>query len=158
MKSKIRLGLLLFVVVFALNASANNTPLSAEKILDLVNADRAERGLNPVKLSPSLNLAASAKAYDMLEYNYFSHTSPSGTKPWHWFKSLGYNYTYAGENLAQGFSNPVELEQSWMASETHRDNILSSDYAEMGIAIVQTQATTLIVQFFGSKEDKLTVK
>ena len=156
MNTKLKLGLLLFFIVFATSANAYSPPLTADKILALVNSDRKTYGLNPVALNPTLNLAASAKAYDMIAFDYFSHISPDGIKPWHWFKSLGYNYVYAGENLAHGFYSADELQQSWMSSETHRANILSPFYSEMGLAIVKTEETTLIVQFFGNKEGKLT--
>lgn len=156
--NRVKLGLLLFFVIFASSASAHNDPLSPEKVLTLVNQDRNENGLVPLSLSTTLNLAASAKAYDMITGNYFAHVGPDGKKPWHWFKTLGYNYVYAGENLASGFDNAAELERTWMSSEKHRANILSPYYSEMGIAIVEVQETTLIVQFFGNQDQKLTIR
>ena len=50
--------------------------------------------------SDMLQEAAEKKAQDMIENNYFAHTSPQGKTPWHWVEESGYDYRYAGENLA----------------------------------------------------------
>ena len=155
MNAKVRLGFLLVIVTLTLNGSGAGMLISPHRILDLVNQDRVRYGLNELSINPKLNLAAFAKASDMLEQNYFAHESPAGTKPWHWLSTLGYNYSYAGENLAQGFSDAEDLEQSWMASPTHRANILSPFYSEVGLAVVNNGQKNLIVQFFGSTDSKL---
>ena len=68
--------------------------------------------------------------------------------------AAGYNYVYAGENLAKDFGNTSRLMDAWMASPTHRENIVSSKYSEIGLAVVpgtlQGQETVLVVQFFGA--------
>jgi uncharacterized protein YkwD len=158
MFSKLRFGLLLVIICLGSSISfpSPTTDVSAEQILFLVNQDRAKNGLPELKINSVLNLAALAKAQDMLKHNYFDHISPLGLKPWHFFKSLGYNYIYAGENLALNYTNPYELEESWMNSPKHRDNILSPNYSELGLAIVSHEDKTVIVQFFGTKESKLT--
>lgn len=102
-------------------------------------------------LNPALNLAAQAKARDMVSRDYFAHVSPDGTKPWSWLRSAGYNYTYAGENLAEGYTDAYDLETSWMASPAHRANILSPFYSEVGLAVIPRDNTNIVVQFFGSQ-------
>ena len=134
MNTKVRFGFLLGFLALLLSFSLRTKPLTEAQILDLVNLDRTNHGLTSLTLNPTLNLAAQAKAEDMLAHNYFAHTSPSGATPWYWFKSLGYRYTYAGENLAEGYSDAVDLEKSWMASAPHRANILSPNYEELGLA------------------------
>ncbi|MBX4187062.1 MAG: CAP domain-containing protein [Candidatus Doudnabacteria bacterium] len=125
-------------------------------MLDLVNQDRVSHGLPALNLNSTLNLAALAKAQDMLSHNYFSHVSPSGETPWHWIKTVGYNYAYAGENLAEGYLDADDLEKSWMASPSHRANILSPHYSEVGLAVVNFHDTNLVVQMFGSKDFRVT--
>lgn len=155
MFSKFRFGFLLALIL--LGSGLTFTPrLSVEQILNQVNQDRVLHGLPTLTLNPTLNLAALAKAQDMFNFNYFDHISPTGTKPWYFFKSLGYNYVYAGENLALNFKDPVELESSWMNSPKHRQNILSPYYSDLGLAVVEYKNKTVIVQFFGSKDTKLT--
>lgn len=155
---KFRFALLLAAICLFLGAAPETRVLSAEEIINLVNEDRASHGLPRLSTNPVLNLAALAKAQDMFEKNYFSHVSPEGTMPWHWFKSMGYHYTYAGENLAEGFRDELELEESWMQSPSHRANILSPYYSEMGLAVVQRNNTNVVVQLFGSRDNKVTLR
>lgn len=150
--------MLLILVITVTSLAQSQSRLSSERILELANIDRQKQGLNQLLLDPELNLAALAKAEDMVNQDYFSHVSPLGIKPWYWFKALGYNYAYAGENLALGYTDSQELEKSWMSSVTHRANILSPLYSDVGIAVVKKNNTTLVVQFFGSKQSKLSLR
>ncbi len=158
MNSKVRFGILLVVLVIISAGSVSFKDLSAEEILNLVNTDREKHGLNDLVLSQTLSLAAEAKASDMVSRNYFAHTGPDGTNPWYWFKILGYNYAYAGENLAEGYTDAKDLENSWMNSPSHRANILSPFYSDVGLAIVESNHKNIIVQFFGSKDNKVTLR
>jgi uncharacterized protein YkwD len=118
--------------------------------MSLVNTDRAQDGLPALQLNSTLNLAALAKASDMISNHYFAHTSPEGVQPWYWIKTLGYNYSYAGENLAIGYKSSSDLVSSWMSSPEHRANILSPKYSDMGLAVIEGNNSTLVVQMFGS--------
>jgi len=156
MNSNFKLGFLLTLVVLTFNTASVAPTVSATEVLNLINQDRQNEGLSPLELDPTLNLAAFAKAEDMLSKKYFNHIGPDGTEPWDFLKIFGYKYSYAGENLAMGFMDAEELEKSWMSSPTHRANILSPNFSDVGLAIVERDNTTLVVQFFGSKDSKLT--
>lgn len=158
MKNKIKIVFLLIFLVVVLNPPQPQPQLSAEEILQLVNRDRSAHGLGNLSLNPSLNFAAFAKAQDMLVRGYFAHVSPDGVLPWHWFKLTGYQYTFAGENLAVGFNDADDLEQSWMASTQHRANILSPYYSDLGLAVVQRNGVSLVVQFFGSQSEQVSLR
>jgi uncharacterized protein YkwD len=153
MRNKLRAAVLLAVMTMTVcfPASAARETLTVEQVLMQANADRNRLGLPSLKLDHTLNLAAFAKAEDMLAKGYFAHHSPEGVMPWHWFKALGYNYSHAGENLAIGFDDASELERSWMASPKHKDNILSPQYTDMGVAIVYKNGQKMVVQLFGSR-------
>jgi hypothetical protein len=111
--------------------------LTTSKVLTLTNESRQSSGLPALSLSQDLTVAAEAKAADMLKNNYFSHTSPTGVTPWHWIANTGYNYRYAGENLAINYETAKSTQNAWMKSPTHRANILSKNYTEVGIAIAE---------------------
>ena len=70
---------------------------------NFVNQTRQSAGLQPLSENEKLDQAAQLKAENMVQDQYFNHTSPSGVTPWFWFLQAGYNYKYAGENLAIGF-------------------------------------------------------
>lgn len=128
-------------------------------LVDLANTDRIELALPTLKVNPVLVAAAQAKANDMATKSYFSHTSPEGYDSWYWFKKAGYDYRYAGENLAVDFSDSGDVEEAWMRSPTHRDNIVSPKYTEIGIAVAtgtyQGRPTVFAVQMFGMPKEIL---
>ncbi len=129
--------------------------ISSQRLLNLINEARQEKKLLPLALNNKLATAAELKTEDMLNKDYFEHTSPSGVTPWYWFKIAGYNFTYAGENLAMDFFETDAVFQAWMNSPSHRANILNPDFKEIGIAVnggeIQEHQTTLAVLTFGSQ-------
>jgi hypothetical protein len=91
----------------------------------------------------------------MLAKGYWAHNAPDGTTPWVFIKAAGYEYLYAGENLARGFTTAPDTVNAWMASPGHKENILSPKYKDVGFAIVTGtltgEETVLIVQEFGNR-------
>ncbi|MBI2008455.1 hypothetical protein HYS82_02255 [Candidatus Amesbacteria bacterium] len=125
-----------------------------EKIVTLTNSQRESRGLPPLQLNSQLTQAALTKAGDMFARDYWAHVSPIGTQPWTFITSAGYSYRYAAENLARDFSDPESVIAAWVASPSHRENLFSAKYQEIGVAVVDGklggQETTLVVQMFGT--------
>ncbi len=118
------------------------------------NANRAADNLSTLKMSPILEVAAMEKANDMATNGYFAHTSPAGLTPWYWFKQAGYDFAYAGENLAVNFSDSQDVENAWMNSPGHRANILNGNFTQIGIATAQGtyqgHSAVFVVQLFGT--------
>jgi len=150
----LKIGFALFIWSFSGNpfyADITKTALVA-----LANEERAKNNLPALVQNPILEKAAHMKAMDMVEGGYFNHISPSGINPWYWFNKAGYNYKYAGENLAVGFLESDEVQNAWLASPTHKANIDNNKYQEIGIAVLkanfQGNPATLVVQLFGTKQ------
>jgi cell division septation protein DedD len=120
----------------------------------LTNQERADNGVAPLKENTLLDQAAQDKANDMAENGYFAHTSPSGLTPWYWFQKVGYNFQYAGENLAVNFFESDQVAEAWMNSPTHRANIVKPEYTEIGIGVAQGyyqgHSTVFVAQLFGT--------
>jgi len=129
------------------------TDISVDKLYQLTNEQRQNNGLSPLSLNSALTLAAQRKAENMFSENYWSHYSPDGKTPWDFILGAGYQYEYAGENLAKNFLFSNGVVDAWMNSTTHRDNLLKKEYTEVGYAIVNGvlngEQTTLVVQEFG---------
>ncbi len=122
---------------------------------NITNLDRSENGLPPLHLSKRLTQAAQEKAADMFAKNYWAHFAPDGsTTPWMFIKDSGYQYVYAGENLAKGYTTSDSVVQAWMNSPSHRENMLSKNYTDVGFAVepghLQGEDTVLVVEMFGS--------
>lgn len=106
----------------------------AERVLQLVNKERQNAGLQPLGMDSQLSKVAMIKAQDMSNNNYFDHQSPTYGSPFDLMKANGISYNYAGENIAQGQASPDEVMNQWMNSPGHRANILHSSFTQIGIA------------------------
>lgn len=120
----------------------------------LTNEQRAQNNVSVLIKNDLLEKAAKLKAEDMAFRGYFSHNSPDGKTPWYWLEQVGYDYKYAGENLAVNFFESKDVADAWMNSPSHRANIVKKEYTEIGIAtasgIYQGQNSVFVVQFFGT--------
>ena len=122
------------IAIFCLPVHA--VEITARSVLDSMNEYRAKSGLAPLREDPRLDLAARDRMRDMEDLGYWSHESPDGRSPFLVLGPHGYTFRYAGENLAAGFETTEVLVESWMESEGHRANILSMDFDDCGIAII----------------------
>jgi hypothetical protein len=127
--------------------------ITAQQTIEQTNSQRASQGLPPLQANAQLTQAAIAKANHMFANNYWAHVAPDGTTPWVFIKNSGYGYAVAGENLARDFDTTGSMLSAWMASPTHKDNIMHQKYAEIGVGVVngtlEGVETTLVVQMFG---------
>jgi uncharacterized protein YkwD len=131
--------------------------IPVQDFLAATNDARAEAGVAPLVVSTELNTAAAAKLIDMQQSGYWDHYRPSDHKaPWDFMKEAGYSYKVAGENLARGFKTVQGITTAWLNSPTHRANLLSPKYTEVGFAdaqVTQPDGSTLLytVQMFGTR-------
>ena len=123
-------------------------------LVDETNTTRVSDSLSPLKPNTLLELAAQDKANDMAKNGYFAHTSPTGITPWYWFQKVGYNFIYAGENLAVNFVDSSDVMNAWMNSPEHKANILNSHFTQIGIAVAtgtyEGRPAVFAVQLFGT--------
>ncbi|MDB5159898.1 MAG: hypothetical protein JWO99_161 [Candidatus Saccharibacteria bacterium] len=128
--------------------------ISQSDLVADTNAEREKASLPDLKVNDELTSAAFAKAKDMFANNYWAHVSPSGVTPWKWIGDAGYNYNVAGENLAKNYPTAQATLDAWMASATHRENILNSKYQDVGFAVVDGlldgRNTTIVVAYYGA--------
>jgi len=110
--------------------------ISVKDLLTYTNMKRKEAGFSELRLNSSLTSAAYQKAEDMFKDQYWAHISPAGTEPWDFILGQNYDYIYAGENLAKNFKNSKDVVEAWMKSSSHRENLLSPNYDEIGFAVV----------------------
>jgi hypothetical protein len=133
-----------------------NIPQAAPNIFEIVNLTNAERrqeGLSPLDFSDLLTQAAQAHATDMAQNNYFSHTNLEGLQVSDRVTAVGYSYSRVGENIAYGFASPADTMNQWMNSAGHRQNILRSEYTEIGVGYAYSNTSKrkhIWVQVFGT--------
>ncbi len=128
--------------------------ITQSELLQDTNQQRSTKGLPNLTANPELTRAAAAKGKDMLARQYWAHDAPDGTLPWKWIADTGYDYDYAGENLARNFTTNNGVMTAWMNSAEHRDNIMSPHYTDVGFGVVDGvlngKATTLVVALYAS--------
>lgn len=133
-----------------------SSSIDQHQLIELTNIKRTELGLPLLKENSLLNQAARAKAANMFTEDYWAHYAPSGKNPWEFINGSGYKFSYAGENLARNFGTSSEVVDAWMASPSHRENIVNNRYQEIGMAVVdgtlKGEKTTLVVQMFGTPQ------
>ena len=131
-------------------STPSTLPNTAETVLTLINNAREENGLQKLQIDDLLNSTAIAKVTDMVENNYFSHTSPTYGSPFEMMQNAGITYKVAGENIA-GNSSVENAVKSWLASEEHKTNILSNAYNYIGIGVKpsDTYGYVIVVMFIG---------
>lgn len=143
--------------------SANAPVINADyeqQVVDLVNAERANASLPPLKRMSLLDQAARYHATDLAQDSYFDHNSydrPGSNLVYVclWSARIGSFYTGAqalGENIAAGYGTPQEVMSDWMGSSGHRANILSASFWEIGVGYFQGGAWGAYwVQDFGRR-------
>lgn len=159
---------ILFICAFSLGASYGNNfflqktvlgaNISTNVLVDLANINRSNNNAPLLARNTELDSAAKAKAGDMANKGYFAHFAPDGTTPWYFIRQAGYDFVYAGENLAINYTEANDIDTAWMNSPTHRENLLNKNFKEVGIAtqngVYNGENTVYVVQMFGAEREK----
>lgn len=114
----------------------NGAALDAEEsaFLTQINAYRAANGRAALTANAQLNAAADGHSVDMATRNYFEHDTPEGITYEQRIVSAGYtNATAHGENILAGHETASAALLAWQNSPPHNKNMLSPDFAEIGI-------------------------
>ena len=132
------------------NDTSSTLPNTAETVLNLINEERKAQGITPLQIDDLLNSTAQTKATDMVKNNYFSHESPTYGSPFEMMQNAGITYRTAGENIA-GNPSVENAVKSWLASESHKQNLLSNAYNYIGIGIEESPAYgyVIVAMFIG---------
>lgn len=113
-------------------SGAKETPKAIKKeVLELINKERAANGVEPLTLNDTLAEAAQTRADECAEV--YSHTRPDGSSCFTVLDDYGITYSYAGENIAYGYTSAEAVVQGWLNSPPHKKNILNEKYTETGI-------------------------
>ena len=131
--------------------SAQNLALVRASVLCLINHERAENGVAPLKANAELEQAAEGHCSELIEDDYFAHVSPSGLTPVERIEQTGYvpspSVGYViGENLAWGtyeLATPQSIVAAWIASPEHLANILEAQYRETGVGVTPAVPSSL---------------
>ena len=113
-------------------------------MLELVNQERASRGLKPLEPDPEMTEVARRHSADMFRRGYFSHYTPEGKDPFERMRESDVRFRTAGENLALA-PTLRQAHTGLMNSPGHRANILRPQFGRVGIGILDGGRRGLMV-------------
>jgi uncharacterized protein YkwD len=120
-----------------LNSPMKDVVLIEKKIFELLNKERQKQGLAILRLSEPLTLLARKHCQDMAAHENLSHLSSSGEDYTDRLVEDGFYFKKNGENVARSDSFSAELiQEGFMKSPGHRENILDPDFEEVGIGTI----------------------
>jgi uncharacterized protein YkwD len=121
---------------------ADNLPAIGQATLCLLNEQRAQHGVKALRVNTRLGTASISYSQRMVAQAFFDHEAPDGTTLVQRLTSVGYldggDDWVVGENIGWGqgpLSTPRAMVDAWMNSAGHRRNILSDEYAEIGLGL-----------------------
>jgi uncharacterized protein YkwD len=133
---------LVFASPFAPEESVDPAELD-RRVLQLINEARQQgvscgderyAATTALQENSALKDAARSHAEDMATHNFLGHGGSSGSMPGGRAKAFGYAWTAVGENVAAGQSTAREVVDTWLASASHCENLMSPGYSQTGIA------------------------
>jgi uncharacterized protein YkwD len=134
----------------AVSDVSTQTVLSEDEqtFLNAINEIRTQNNLSEFIIDDATQNVARLKAQDLVDNSYFSHTSQTYGTPFEMLSTNGVSYKTASENIA-GNSTIEGAISSWMSSESHKNNILSTAFNYTGIAVVNSpQYGKIMVEMF----------
>jgi len=133
---------LLLLLLLGLPASllSDDPPLQLtaeeQELVDLTNAARKKEDLQELQPHPKLFQAARLHAANMAKQDKLDHDL-DGKSMIDRLKAVEYGVESAGENIAHKQTTPRKVITSWMESEGHKKNILTTDYVHIGVAVAK---------------------
>ena len=126
---------------------ANDLSSEEQQMLDLINSERAKKGVKPLIADSRLVKAARLKSQDMIDNDYFAHESAKYGAPSELVTAQGVSYHYVGENLAVS-GTVQQAHRGLMGSPGHRQNILNPQFRLIGIGIIKGRRGVTVSQEF----------
>jgi uncharacterized protein YkwD len=115
------------------------------EILVFVNQERAKVGAKTLVMNETLRSMARYKSNDMLQYDYFDHTSPNIGGLSNLAAKFRYSYKALGENIWMSKASSTDylrqnttaakIMNGWMNSPGHKANILNPAFGKIGIGV-----------------------
>lgn len=144
------------ITIEAVPLSDSDEQLLKKKIHTLTNLSRTQNNLAPFTLDERLSELGADRSIDMIEHDYFSHTSSDGCDLSCRFENAQYRTQTWGENLATTNSYhhytldelASQFVNQWLKSSRHRDNILSDKFTHHGIGIAVKDDRIIVTVIF----------
>lgn len=143
---------LCFALLGSLSVARADGPADAaeQQVADSIASLRAAEHVAPLRRDADLDEAALLHAEDMATNQFVGHESPTSGDPAARVRSVGARVSRVGENVARAASTS-EAVAGLVASASHRAQILSSDYTNFGVAVVEGEDGFYVVEVFAAR-------
>jgi hypothetical protein len=125
-----------------LSPTAANAPRVASATLCLINQVRRAYHLLPLRSNRELRRLAASQVRHMVSWNYFADDRPPGLTPMALVSRTRYTAhattLWVGQNIGWGtgeYATPAAMVAAWVASPGHLENIVASEYREVGVGV-----------------------
>lgn len=121
-------------------------------VIAWMNAERAARGLGPLRGSETLQNSATGHACDMAAREFFAHEGPGGPNLAQRLRGAGYRFRAGNENIAKTSTDSVDrVAAIWRASPGHMGNVLDPKVREVGVGLAVANGSFYWVTNAGSR-------
>lgn len=122
--------------------SAHLDPSAADlQLMSMINALRAQNGVDPLQPDPTLSQLAQQRSQDMLDRHYFSHDIPGTGSSVQWLTSILPDARATGENLGESTVSDDQVVQglfsAWVNSPAHLENMVKPEFNRVGVGVVE---------------------
>ena len=113
-------------------------------MIDQINTARGEESHSALNLDGRLSAIASCRAYELAQL--WSHTRPDGRSYATVLEDYGYGAGAVTELLVygSGSGDAAQMVSQWLASESHKANLLSDGFSTVGIGVYRTNGITYV--------------
>ena len=145
-------GSLVLVAVFRFADDVPERERLELLLLDGVNEQRLAQSMRALRADKRLREVARAHSETMLAGGFMAHESPNGDLPADRVRAAGIGFRLVGENVArslQPMGSVHGMIQEWMASPTHRANVLTADFQQTAVGVaIGDDGSVYVTQLF----------
>jgi uncharacterized protein YkwD len=116
-------------------ASSASAGVMRGAVICLVNYERRTYHLPTLHAARKLTTSAQRYTSEMVREHFFSHRAPNGSTPGARMMAAGFHWTWAGENIASGYTTPLSVVTAWMHSQGHCYNLLAPAFSDIGVGV-----------------------
>lgn len=128
-------------------------PTAEQQMVQMVNAERATKGLRPLEIDERLTRIAREHSKKQATKGTLSHQFPGEPDVRHRVTSTGLRFSMSGENVAYDADAP-SAHRSLMSSPPHRANILRPEFNAVGIGLIRKGNQVYVTQDFAHRTEE----
>jgi thermitase len=123
-------------------AEGENPTELEQEVIGLINVERQNAGLAPLRTDVRLVEAARLHSQDMAANSFLSHTGSDGSSPWDRIARAGYPMITGGETVGGGYTTAQAIVQGWMDSAPHQAILLNPEFQDIGVGYAYNANST----------------